>query len=158
MSDGMRMMFPMIMQNPDPAPPEVTAKDSDWVPARVQMAMVVLNQLTAKARGQHIPGPDGTSGSEIEAPEILPVERKMQAAACDLLIEYLGGRVRYHDWERPLTNEEKKQAGISPDGKPQGLCFPMPCPKCKSQPQMPPCGPCKGRGYRVVQFVESEDI
>ncbi len=106
--------------------------ERDQVPARVQCAMVFLCDLTNKSRPQI---GIGSMGNEVvDAPEILPVERKTQADALNLLSDYFKGAFIPTEWE----------LAKAPDQHPE---YVMPCPHCGDKDQLKPrCGFCGGSG------------
>lgn len=129
---------------------EHSAPGVSYPPARVQVAMEYLLQLTFKTmpraavNDMSIDWQDGQKliGSEIES----------QMAACDLLTEYFRGNLKQDDWELQAVMNEKHRAAGVPDGP--GLA--MQCLACPAGRYNPSCVMCRGSGKVIVYPMSQE--
>lgn len=112
-------------------------------PARVRAAMEFLNQLTFKTMLRPAAGPS-TLNVEVVAGQPLGKEEVLaQCAACRMLADYFGGKLRPDRWERYfLQTSEAEAESRMPDGKGQYLQ----CPACPANAPRHNCIICSGTG------------
>jgi hypothetical protein len=80
-------------------------------PARVRIALEVLSQLTSKV----MPRAAATDNSIewADMPKLTGNETALQGAACSLLIDYLGGKLKMDRWEE--TRHKASTRGLVPN-------------------------------------------
>ncbi len=129
-----QFMFPFPWMQPPPQQ-EISAEP----PVRVQVALAFLNHLTQKARKQAAISDVGIE--VVDAPEILPIERKAQAQALDLLITYFKGALIPSEWEQKEMEEPAIPACV------------IACPQCHGEGRFGNivCPNCSGKGKVLVR-------
>lgn len=122
----------------------------DELPARVQVALEFLENLTRKTRAQ-IAVNDHPGGIEVvPGQQLTSYEKDAQVAACGLLENYFAGRLAVNSWEN-LDLEIKKSAVLSKRGSIQIRCI-----MCSSDGVNPNCIMCRGLGEILVYPVRNE--
>lgn len=138
MNQQQPFMMPMPMVAPYPPPQDFHGNE---VPARVQVAMQLLQHLSRKS---------GKSGwgfesmvIEIDGQELQVCEQHAQAAACNMLIEYFKGSLLPTQWEAQTFMMQTR---------PNQQVSAVPCPLCKGQTKkIKACKMCGGQGRVLMQ-------
>jgi hypothetical protein len=134
------MLFPFFQQ-PRPF-------SEDRVPARVQIAMRLLDQLAEKASVHQAAEMDQHDGfMNAKGQELTEDEKDAVKTSCLTLSKYLAGKLEPSDWEKADQKKNSKQRGIE-----------APCPFCCNRGSMnyenvvcPACG-----GDRQVLIMRIE--
>lgn len=116
-------MYPYLVQSPP---------DTNPIPARVSVAIALLKHLHKAEIGKSCPGEPPL---HIEGRELLPVEQKVRAVACDCLVRYFDGNLAPSKWETTLLYPNELQIA---------------CPGCKFKGEQE-CQVCEGREYLIVR-------
>lgn len=114
-------------------------------PVRVSVALVFLNDLTAKTAKQGLM--NGVAIDTMEGQKLCAAEATAQSAACNLLTDYFRGKLKPDLWEKQLLINQQENKGLLNDTSKPGVI--IQCVACAPNPPRSSCTLCGGCGQLI---------
>lgn len=114
-------------------------------PARVRVAVDFLLNLSYKTMPRA--AANDISIEVIPGQDLTASELRTQDAACEMLYDYFGGKMKGSDWERKFLDRSRPQELDGPAGSL------VDCSRCNGRTGNTECGICHGHGcVKVIPF------